>query len=385
MNAAFAVAWYEISVLLRDARTAIVSLLGALLLGAFWSTANLLPSLLPADDAEIVLPVAGWNLLPPDLASFLRARGIQPVKAGERLQSEVAAAARGYGLLVARRGNDVVHAQFISNASHGYGTFTNAASEKVRFAMQEYAARSLRNEIAQRGGMAGEIILLDVQVAVIAREDASSAAAPLHPIYLILFIGLVWASNAGALSIAAEHAGQTLESVLMTSARQAEILVGKSLSVFCGSLIAVAASLAGLWIFGGIQSLITDTPPPQRLWTYLAAAGACAPALYGCSLIIIVACYRKTTYQSALTRAGILGLLLFLVCSIALLFAPAAWYHYALPLYGSMWLATGILSAATPTLAAIASSLAGVLILSAAALLAFREIVPTRETLLYSR
>jgi ABC-type Na+ efflux pump permease subunit len=391
MSVVFSVGYYEIRVLLRDARTGLVSLLGALVLGGVWNLAGSLQSSVllggSLTHADIELPVAGSQGLPQDIGSFLGARGIRLVRSDDELGSAVASARLGYGLLISRNESGGVRAELLSNAAHGFAPGTQAAIEKIRLALDEYAVRSLRAQLAQRGDSLDGIALVSTGATVLSQPEAPAAKArdALYTLHLLLFVALIWACNASAMAIASEHEAQTLESLLMTPARQMQIVIGKSLSTCFSALIAVLCALVGAWLSGTVQGVIDGTPYASSLGRGVLAALCCSPLLYTFSLVLVVACYRKTSYQGAITQASLLGLLLFLVCSVALAFAPAAAHHYALPVYGSVWFAFDVLRGAGATPATALLAAIGDLPLCAAALFAFYALVPARETLLYGR
>ena len=380
------IAHYEFTMLRRVARTGLAAFIVALIAGALGALAIPLLSA-PADLRQIAgptleLPVEGWQNLPSDMPVVFRAHGLELVEAHGDVHALVAAARLCCALELSQPiPGGAGRIQLLSNAAFGYGRSTQMALERIRLALDDYRVHSAHDQLVSAGIDAHTIQLLQPQVRLITPSHTPEQKGTRYVIGLVLLIALVWACNAAALSIAEESERETLESLLLACADQMQIMIGKSLSVAFGAVLTLACGLAGVGLAGATYGFLRQAGPPLSLPACLTIFALSIPLCLSFSTLLVVASYQRR-YQSALTQASLLSLLLFSVTSAGLLLKPPTPAFYLLPGYGTLAVVQDILAqhyALTPVVLAVLGSLA----LCGAAVLVFRALMPTPQALVY--
>jgi sodium transport system permease protein len=237
--------------MLRDRRTATVTLVSSIAAGPIFLMLifNLIAS--QAERArDLVLPVAGGEYAPA-LVAFL-----------ERQQVSVTEAPSDYDAQIRRGDLDVVlivDDEFAADVAHGKpGTVRlvfDRSRDRARPAIEQTEAL-LRAYNRLWGDQRLMLRGVTVSVANPLRVETSDLATPQQSGALVLFLvayyGL-FASVMGGMAVAldttaGERERQSLEPLLMTPARPAEIVAGKWLAVCAFNALVVALTLTGFYV-----------------------------------------------------------------------------------------------------------------------------------------
>jgi ABC-type Na+ efflux pump permease subunit len=150
--------------------------------------------------------------------------------------------------------------------------------------------------------VSGLIDTRTVRVAPPAKAARPTTQASIQLLYLIVFIGVLWACNAVAMATASEQQEETLEALVLSLKSQMQLAIGRSLAIFLVVILGCSCTLLGLWLAGLVQGVLPGEGGPGIFARQLMVLACFAPLLYALTLILVAVCYRMKTYQTAMNR-----------------------------------------------------------------------------------